>query len=215
MSLLIFANGDLDGTAWVPPYLEAASTVIAADGGTRHLLHMGRNPDIVIGDLDSLSGGQRAQLKADGVRFDEHPPAKDETDLELALLFAVRNFDEQILIFGGFGGRLDQLLANVLLLMHPELRNRSVRFVTEYQQTWLLRGGEIIEGKVGDTVSLIPLGGDVHVLRSSGLEWPLADEILKFGPARGISNRLVAPRATVEIDTGYLLCVHTQRVWQR
>jgi thiamine pyrophosphokinase len=215
MPLLIFANGDLDGTDWVQPYFDAASTVIAADGGTRHLLDMGRNPNIVIGDLDSFPRAQRAHLEASGVRFDEYPPAKDETDLELALLFAARNFEQQILIFGGFGGRLDQLLANVLLLIHPELRNRSVRFVTEYQQTWLLQDGEVIDGEIGDTVSLIPLGGDVHVIRSSGLEWQLIDEILEFGPARGISNRLVAQRATVAIDTGYLLCVHTRRVWQR
>ena len=217
MAVLIFANGDLDSTVWVQPYLREASAIIAADGGAAHVLQAGFRPDVVVGDLDSFPPAQRAPLEAEGVRFVVHPPAKDETDLELALLHAVSTSDEPVLVFAGLGGRLDQMLANVLLLMHPALRARSIRFLTRYQQVWLLQGpGETeVRGEPGDTISLIPLGGDAHVRATRGLAWPLQDETLVFGPARGISNEMTATTAGVALAAGHLLCVHTKKEWQR
>lgn len=217
MAVLIFANGDLDSTAWVQPYLREASAIIAADGGAAHVLRAGFRPSVVVGDLDSFPPAQREPLEAEGVRFIVHPPAKDETDLELALLHAVTASDEPVLVFAGLGGRLDQMLANVLLLMHPALRDRSIRFLTHYQQVWLLQGPGTteVQGETGDTVSLIPLGGDAHVRATHGLAWPLRDEKLVFGPARGISNEMTGATAAVELAEGYLLCVHTKKEWRR
>ena len=80
---------------------------------------------------------------------------------------------------------------------------------------WLIRDRTEINGKVGDTVSLIPLAGDVHMKHTDGLKWPLVDETLQFGPARGISNVMLAPTATVEISAGQLLCIHTDGDWRR
>jgi thiamine pyrophosphokinase len=57
-------------------------------------------------------------------------------------------------------------------------------------------------------VSLIPLGGDVKIGRTSGLKWGLEDEMLRFGPARGISNVMLGETAVVEVEAGMLLCVH-------
>ena len=227
MTTLIFANGDMDGAAdWIEPYLEEAATIIAADGGARHLRALGRWPDVVIGDLDSFPAGTREEYEAAGSRFIEHPAAKDETDLELALLYAAkRDGDaaavepEPILILAGLGGRLDQMFANVLLLMHPALRGRPIRFITEHQQIWLVGtdGPDTTEiaGQVDDTVSLIPLGGDVRVARTSGLKWALEDERLTFGPARGLSNVMVEEKAAVAVASGRLLVVHTDRNWKR
>lgn len=228
MTILIFANGDMDEAAeWMAPYLKASSTVIAADGGARHLRALGQRPDVVIGDLDSFPAEVRDEDEAAGSRFIEYPAAKDETDLELALLYAVEQGDdaggegerEPILIFAGLGGRLDQIFANVLLLMHPALRGWPIRFVTRYQQIWLVGADgpatTEITGQVGDTVSLIPLSGDVHVAMTSGLKWTLEDERLAFGPARGLSNVMVEEAATVSVASGYLLVVHSDGKWKR
>jgi thiamine pyrophosphokinase len=215
MVVALFANGDMDATAWARAYLAEVRAIVAADGGVRHLLALDLRPDVVIGDLDSFPPAQREGLAAAGTRFIEHPAAKDETDLELALLYAVARYDEPILIFGGLGGRLDQLFANVLLLMHPHLRGASIRFVTEHQQLWLVQAETAIVGEAGDTVSLIPLGANVEVAATTGLLWPLRDETLSFGPARGLSNVMLEERATVSVKAGALLCVHTKKVWKR
>ena len=71
-----------------------------------------------------------------------------------------------------------------------------------------MTGTGVVHGRVGDIVSLIPLGGAVRVRTTSGLQWSLQAETLSIGPARGISNRLTAPTARVEIESGRLLCIH-------
>lgn len=208
MMVLIFANGELEVGEWIRPYLDRAATVIAADGGTKHLYQLGRYPDLVIGDLDSLSDALRTWLADADVPMQQFPAAKDETDLELALIHAAAQSADPILLFGVLGGRLDQTLANIMLLTHPALAGRSVKLITANETAWLVTDAAQIDGQVGDTVSLIPLGGDVYMHSTTGLQWPLQDEMLKFGPARGISNVMTQKEATVLIESGMLLCIH-------
>lgn len=217
MTVLIFANGDLDEIAWIRPYLRSATAVIAADGGTNHLWRLGHLPDLVVGDLDSLSAETKQWLQTAGesVSVRQAPEDKDETDLELALLHAVDRFADDIMIFAAFGGRLDQTLANILLLAHPGLVGRHIELVTPYERAWLVTKETEIHGEIGDTISLIPLGGEVWVQGTSGLTWPLNNEKLAFGPARGVSNTLSAPVAVVSIASGTLLCLHTRQSWLR
>ncbi len=213
--VLVFANGVLADAGWLPPILARAAAVIAADGGLRHLLALGRRPDVLIGDLDSLPPGVDPETAAGQVI--RYPRDKDETDLELALLYAVDQYpDAEVLVVGGAGGRLDHLLANVLLLAHPRLLGRPVRFVDDRQTAWLVSadappGETLIHGAPGDIVSLLPLGGPARVAATSGLRWPLRDEVLAFGPARGVSNVLIAGSATVRLDQGAVLCVHIRQ----
>ena len=208
MAVLVFANGVIEHVEWIRPYLSHATAIIAADGGTRHLWALGQLPHVVVGDMDSLPDGIRPWLTAADIEFIEHPPAKDETDLELALLLAVSRYDDEILLFGALGGRLDHLLANVSLLAYPPLDKRRIVLVTENEKAWLVTDRTEIHGAVGDTVSLIPLGGDVLMQATTGLQWPLIDERLVFGPARGVSNVMTDEMATVVVGNGRLLCIH-------
>ena len=209
--ILVFANGELAEIGWVNTYLARAAAVVAADGGLRHLLPLGRRPNALIGDLDSLPPGVVAEEAAD--RVIRYPRDKDETDLELALLYAVEQYPgHEVLILGGFGGRLDHMLANILVLAHPRLLGQPIRFVDDRESAWLLTadapGATTIHGAPGDIVSLLPLGGPAHVLATTGLRWPLRDETLLFGPARGVSNEMTAAVATVRLGAGVVLCVH-------
>jgi len=138
-----------------------------------------------------------------------YPTRKDETDLELALKYAVERGAREILVFAALGGRLDQLIANVLLLTLPELNGVEVRIIDGEQMAFLVRQQADVRGQPGDVVSLIPIGGDAIGVTTTGLEWGLEDDVLWFGPARGVSNRLTSDRATIEIRQGLLLCVLT------
>lgn len=218
MTILIFANGDEANVAWIRPYLSQATVIIAANGGTRHLQALGAHPDVVVGDLDSLPAGTHAWLAAAPVQWVEFPAEKDETDLELALHHAATYFAGELLVFGAFGGRVDQTLGNIFLLAHPALAGRRITLLSEYQRLWLItpEDGEVqVHGRSGDTISLIPCGADVLVQNTSSLAWPLHQAHLPFGPARGLSNRMTADLATIKVTRGRLICVHTQQTWQR
>lgn len=207
-AVLIFANGVMEQVDWVRPYLVQATAVVAADGGSRHLHRLNHPPDVVIGDVDSLDDSLRLWLHESGCQFVTHPAAKDETDLELALLYAAKHYTHPILLFGALGGRLDQMLGNVLLLTLPALDGRDVALLTPRERAWLVHGSTRFTGQVGDVVSLLPLGGDAYGVSTQGLQWQLTHETLAFGPARGMSNVMVAETAVVTVASGVLLCVH-------
>lgn len=209
---LIFANGEINDGPAVRRALAAAphALIIAADGGAGIARHFGLTVGDVIGDMDSLSSEELTVLKRDGAKLHRYPEAKNETDLELALLWAVEQGATWIRIIGALGGRLDQMVSNVYLLALPALRALDVRLVASNQEAWLVQTTETtIEGAPGDTVSLIPLSGSVEGVRTENLFYPLRGETLTFGPARGVSNVMSADRAHVWLREGTLLVVHT------
>ena len=208
---VIIANGDRPDPKTAHRHADRADLLIAADGGARHALALGLTPHVVIGDLDSLDAEQQAQLRAAGTEFIIHPPAKDETDLELALLYAVGQRADPIVVLGALGGRLDQMLANVLLLTMPALAGRDARIVDGPQSAFVVRDTATLTGRPGDTVSLIPLNGAAHGVTTDGLLYALQDGTLPFGPALGVSNEMIERRAQVRVRDGLVLCVHLSR----
>lgn len=209
---LIFANGDPNDGEMVRHALGAVpdALVIAADGGARIARYFGRAVDAVIGDMDSISEADLRRAQDAQAAIMRYPAAKNETDLELALLYATERGADWIRVIGAVGDRLDQTLSNVYLLGLPALADSDVRLVAGKQETWLATVGEVrIDGAPGDTVSLIPLSGSVEGIRTEGMHYPLNDETLVFGPARGVSNVLDASQGIVHFRGGVLLIVHT------
>lgn len=213
MKILIFANGDPNPGSMVTESLADTedALVIAADGGARVAWRFDKQPQVVIGDMDSLSEDEQAQLTAQGADLYRYPVEKDKTDLELALIYAAEQNATWIRIIGATGGRFDQMLANIYLLALPALQDCDVAIVSSNQRMRLLASGQhSIYGDEGDTVSLIPVSGDVSGITTSGLYYPLDNEMLYFGPARGVSNVMTETCAQVDVRRGTLLCVHTK-----
>jgi thiamine pyrophosphokinase len=207
MRVVIFANGLFPDPMAHRHLLQPDDLIIAVDGGMAHARATGVTPDVVIGDLDSLAPDLRDELTVAGAEAIAYPSAKDETDLELALLHAAERGADQILILGALGGRLDQTLANLLLLALPALEGIDVRIVEGDQTAFLVRDQAVVDGRPGDIVSLIPIGGDAVGVTAEGLKWPLQDAILHFGPARGVSNVLLGRRTRIRVREGSLLCI--------
>ncbi len=204
--VLLFANGEPPSAQTLALWHREDDLIVAADGGTRHALALGLTPHHLIGDLDSLPSSVREELVAAGTHFHPHPPEKDETDLELALHWAVEQGADRIVVLGMWGGRPDQAVANLLLLASPTLRGREVIAVADGWSVRCLRGGERLrfKGRVGARLSLLPLGGDALGVRTEGLRYPLRGERLRFGKARGVSNVFLSTEASVELDEGVL-----------
>jgi thiamine pyrophosphokinase len=207
MRAILIANGELSDLNIVRAALRSDDLLIAADGGLHYFRALGLWPAVVVGDLDSISSAERAALAEAGVRVEQFPARKDQTDLELAVRFARDAGARDILIFGALGGRWDQSLANLLLLAHPDLGDLRLRLIDGSQTLYLARGETLIEGRTGDTVSLIPLTGDAHGVTTAGLDYPLADGRLPFGATLGVSNVLVGERATVTVREGAVMCI--------
>ena len=212
--IVIFANGELPDQEAARAFLQADDYLIAADGGANHLMKMGILPEIVIGDLDSIDENTLFELTTAEVKIEQYSEDKDETDIELALRYAVELHPSSILIVGALGGRLDQTLANLCILTHPTLAGIDIRLddgVEEAFYCWAstTNGGQVeVRGRSGDTISLIPWNGPVEGVSTEGLQWSLFGETLFSNQSRGISNMLLGASASIRIQSGLLLIVH-------
>lgn len=207
MHAVVFANGTLHLPPQWQEMVAQADLIVAADGGGHHCLRLGVKPQVLIGDLDSLPAPEVARLAAQGTQILRYPAQKDETDLELALLWAVDQGATHLDILAALGGRWDQSLANLFLAAHPRLRAASLVFHDGVQRLFLIQSSAVIQGRPGDLVSLIPLDGPAEGITTTGLAYPLTNGRLPFGVSRGVSNQLTAPQATVQVRRGSLLCV--------
>ena len=202
--IIIFANGDLPDLEKARALLHDNDFIIAADGGTRHALALGLTPNIIIGDMDSFNV-ERSTLNAKIIQF---PADKNETDLELAIQHALTLNPEQIVILAALGGRLDQTLGNIALLSNVERLTFNVTLDDGVEEVFFCRDKCEINGKCGDTVSLIPWQGEVTGILTTNLKWTLQNETLYLQKTRGISNEMTNDTATIQINSGLLLIVH-------
>jgi thiamine pyrophosphokinase len=207
---VIFANGTLPSIDAARSLLKEGDYWIAADGGSVHALACGRAPDLLIGDLDSLADPIRDSLRRAGTEVRSHPSEKDETDLELAIWFALREEFSSIRIIGGLGGRTDQIVANLSLLADPALREFDIRIDDGREEAVCVRESAELLGALGDVVSLIPFGMAAEGVVTKGLYYPLREETLLPSRTRGVSNRMTESKAEISLERGVLLCIHTR-----
>jgi thiamine pyrophosphokinase len=198
---------------------------ICADGGANRLYQATKGledkktkyiPDLIRGDLDSLLPDVRQYYQELGVRIEEDP-CQDTNDLDKALQVCHKAYS-RILVFGAFGGRFDQEMASLQALYKwGSTFDNQVFLYTDETMAFLIPANvkvevrfyhaeddattthEDLEMGEGPTCGLIPLGGRVESITTSGLKWDLDGTIpLEFGGLVSTSNRMMQSVVTVE-----------------
>jgi thiamine pyrophosphokinase len=210
-TVLILAGGTTP-THQIRLALPPAAMCIAADSGLDHARRLGLRPDVVVGDLDSVSPQALAWAHEVGIDVVRHPTDKDKTDLELALDLAAGHGPARIVVAGIGGGRFDHLLANVATLAHHRYAGPDIDAFVDTALISVVRGERILRGVVGELVSLLPVGGDVVGVTTTGLRYRLENETLRAGGSRGVSNVFIEDRASVAVTEGVLLAIQPDRL---
>jgi thiamine pyrophosphokinase len=187
----------------------ASTLVIAVDGGAQNCLNIRLMPDVVIGDMDSITLKVIKSITSGKkpIKFINYIPQKDESDTQLAVDYAVGLGAKKILIAGAGGDRIDHTLANLFLLASPSLENSDISILTENNEIFVTRKSCKIAGAAGKTVSLFSLSPYTYFIKTSGLKYKLKNEKLLFSPVRGLSNVFTGNKAKIEISEGTLLIV--------
>lgn len=174
--------------------------VIAVDAGFAHLESVGVVPDMAVGDFDSL--GYVPKCK----RVSRHPVKKDKSDMELALEKAVKFGYEDLVVYGGLGGRLDHTLANLQLFATFSERGLYVTAVGDESAVRLLTGPDVLELPVleSGTVSVFSANDCAQGVIERGMMYSLDDEPLSNRTSRGLSNELIGEPATIAVESGTL-----------
>ena len=204
VTVVVVAGGD-PPTPQEIARLPADAVVVAADAGLDHALAAGLTPAVAVGDMDSVSPEALATAEQSGTRIERHPVDKDRTDLELALDLAARLAD-RIIVIGAGGGRLDHLIGNLAVLSSPQWAGVGIEAWLNNAQAVVVHNQRTLDVDPGTTVSLFALGGPARVT-TTGLAWPLNNEVLEPLTSRGVSNRATNASPELSVSEGVVLAV--------
>lgn len=210
MNALIVTNGTLEDLNYLTIQASLNDFVICADGAVQYMKKINRIPEIVAGDLDSISEENLEWLKKNQVTVHQYEPRKNYTDTELAVNLAIERGAIFITLTGATGGRTDHMLANIFLL--KLLYNKGVNGMIDdhREEIRLLQEGVVLSWNPGDTVSLIPLSEVVHQVSLEGFEYPLKNESLLLGSSRCISNIVTHSPVRIEMGKGLILAIRNK-----
>ena len=194
----IVGAGELYGR----PEPKCDDLVIAADGGLDALVSLGITPDLVLGDMDSVS----ADL-GDTERI-VYPVRKDETDSFLAYFEGVRRGYTEFMLYGCVGGREDHTYANYSLLVYAAKRGHKVTLVGKVcDTTALINGSVTLCGASASHLSIFAFGGEARGVSVHGAEYEAEDVTLTPDFPLGVSNSFLNSEVKISVKSGALLII--------
>ncbi len=214
MRVIVLANGEWE-SAWGRSELtkEKIDLLICADGGANLAISSGLLPDVLVGDLDSITQVNLEKCQESNVSIKKFQSQKDQTDLELAMEYAqvylesYGNLNDEIFLYAAGGKRLDHLQGNIALMLGSAKRGRRIKMVDKTYDAWImLSSEEIVKGSIGQQMSLLALSEEAKV-SSQGLFYELDNLVLLQSATRGISNVLTEEEVSIKVHNGNLLVV--------
>lgn len=191
MCIVVIAGGPNKNLVPLLPNLQKAERIICADSGADALKTVGMIPDVVWGDMDSISAETLAWLKENHVENRVFPVEKDMTDSELCLRSQVK--EKKILFVTSLVGRIDHIMSNLLLVMRLTKEGYDIQVTDGTTWVYPLFGKQhflIPKSHVdpSNTVSLIPLDQGAQNVTSIGMKYTLSDHDLIWGSSFTVSN---------------------------
>ena len=121
MEILLVAGGNPN--EWPSIDKENYDYFVGIDRGSLYLIERDWSLDLAVGDFDSLSKSEYAQVLKEAKKLHTAQYEKDDTDTQLALALTFKAFPEaKVTIIGAAGGRIDHFLANLWLPLEPRFQ---------------------------------------------------------------------------------------------
>ena len=165
--VVILTNGGFPVASHCLEILDTAGTIICCDEAAEYLLRYGREPDLIIGDMDSISPATRQRFSDRLIVIEE----QETNDLTKAVNHCIQNKIDEVTILGATGLREDHTLGNISLLLEYS-REIKVRMVTDYGVFTVVQSGEKVRSSPGEKISFFSVDNRVKVT-SEGLKFPL------------------------------------------
>jgi thiamine pyrophosphokinase len=205
---LLFTGGNMPDSDFIRSWVEPFDFVVAADSGLDGAERAGFVPDLVIGDMDSISDQSKLEKYADG-QTRRYPHDKDSSDTELALAAMAARGISDVVIIGGDGGRMDHFFALRLLFERdfiPSMWIGTESAVIALGPGCSSRSVSITGLRSRDPVSVFPAGKGSHRCLGTGFHWP-PDSVSWDTGAFSLSNRADDDSVTLESVEGRFLLV--------
>lgn len=199
---LLICNGEQPSASLARRLARRSQLIVAADGGANGARELKITPDLIIGDLDSITPATRKFFSSTAVI---RMPQQDNTDMEKALDYLVsESLAQEVMIIGATGRRIDHTLGNLVVLSHYRRRLRVVACGDGWH-AFPVRNTETVEASIDTTVSLIPIS-DCRGVTLRGLKYPLRNVPLRAGQI-AVSNVVRHSPFTIQLRRGKMIAV--------
>lgn len=194
---VIIASGKIRDYEYISSFISEEDFIICADGGYNHAKNMNIKPDILIGDMDSVTDFMH------DVEVLKYPTDKDFTDGELCIKYAKEKGIDELLLVGMTSERLDHTINNILMITSFP----KAKIVDENNEIYILKDNLTIIGKKGKTLSIIPVSGDLEGISTKGLLYSLNKENLLFASCKGNSNVITDDECEITAQKGMAIVI--------
>ena len=185
----IVANGQFPNHPLPLQILYESKTIICTDGSANLLIDKGINPNVIIGDMDSLL----IDNKAFSGQFIKDSN-QENTDLEKAFEWCIKNNVKTINVLGASQQREDHSITN-LYLLSTYCDAINLTYVTDYFSITCHEGNRIFSSFKNQIVSILPVKHIQHI-STENLYYNLSEEELPIS-SRGISNQSLSDNFTI------------------
>ena len=181
--------------------------IIAVDGGANKARNLNLLPDLIIGDLDSITKKNKEYFSKKKLETIKFPVEKDQTDSEIAVDYCQKNNIKELYLTAALGGRIDQQLANLNLLEYIYELNLKARIISKKIEIALVDRKKEFFNKKGFRLSLIPQSKVVNGLSIKGCKYNLESQDIERSQSRGISNLIESKKVEISFEKGLLIYV--------
>lgn len=186
--------------------------VIAVDGGLSYCGILNVEPDLILGDFDSVSEQEALAIEKLEQQIPERilrlPCEKDDTDTLAALKEGLKRGYTDFRIYAGTGGRFDHTLANIQCLIY--LKNRGATgYLVDGTGMMLIIKNEAVHFQAGleGYLSLFSLVEESRGITIEGMKYSLEHAVIRNDFPVGISNEFIGEAATIAVEDGTLVCM--------
>ncbi|AYV65965.1 thiamine diphosphokinase [Niallia circulans] len=186
---------------------------IGVDRGVMYLIERSLPIYAAFGDFDSISETELHAMEEKTGIIKRFKPEKDETDMELALLWAIKEGATTIRLFGATGGRLDHTIANLQLLLREALDNKHIQLeiIDKQNSVSVVQAGAYTVKKLEEYkyISFFPYSTKIVGLSLEGFKYPLVRRNLPASSTLCISNELIRETGTFSFEEGILMVIRS------
>ncbi len=196
---ILLASGDFPRHHIPLQFLARAERVVCCDGAVDALIAHGREPDWIVGDLDSISAESRARF---GDRL-IHDPSQDDNDLAKAFRFCLSRDWRDIVLLGASGKREDHLLGNIAVLA-DFARDANIQMITDHGTFHAFATSPAtLDAAPGQQVSIFSCDAETRV-SGDGFKFPLDNLRLRCWWTATLNQALVSA-PVLRFDRGPLI----------
>lgn len=182
-----------------------ADLLIAADGGYMHIIKNGMQPDVVIGDFDSLGKIPDAE---NVVKLN---PVKDITDMHAAAEEGIKRGFREFMLCGATGGRLDHTLANIQLIASLSQKGFPASIADGDRIITAVTDSEIrFDSSKKGFISVFSHTDKSEGVFEKGLKYTLENTELTNSFSLGVSNEFIGEESVISVKKGTLIIIYNK-----